>query len=247
MATNGAGVHVDLDEQLRAYVVSPADHVGAVATGVVLLHDAFGPHRNYCYALADCISEYGYKVIVPELFDGSVAAKSKEEEESHEWTLRLSLDNVWQIVRKAVGYMTDQEAVQTIASFGIGFGGELSLMLSSQTFGFNCCIALSPTKPLFSTSGLPTLCVLGGRQPFVSPQEIAAAANSDDGTLTCKLFPKEGHAFAYGQIADEDTATQALAHVLDFLAIHLQNFKPAACTSDGNPWYASSKQRRQLI
>jgi hypothetical protein len=52
-----------------------------------------------------------------------------------------------------------------------------------------------------------------------------------------KIFPNQGKSFAFSNITDEDSATQAIAEVLDWLMTHLHRFRIASGTSDGSFTY----------
>lgn len=231
----------------QAYFVAPYDHVGKVVTGVVLLHDAFGAHTPYCFGFADSVADQGYKVIVPQLLAEDELATSLTEESTHVWKARMTdVEEKRKNIQEAVTFLLQTETVQTVAVLGLGWGAELALHYSFQESSpFTCVVAFCPTQldPIRTAVRIPTLCLCGSQQAFVSEQQLRdlSAVDEQGDKVRLKLSPGQQHGFGYANITDEDAATQAIAEVLDFLVARLHKFKTALSTSDSIPWWPQGR------
>ncbi|RLN50001.1 hypothetical protein BBJ29_002772 [Phytophthora kernoviae] len=254
----------DLEGRLQdAYFVVPASHIGRVVTGVVFVAEQSRVSRVFAegagatdrfglttISFADKLAEQGYKVLVLDLFqEGKTPTESTEEQVA--------------IVQQAALYLKQKHDIQRVGLCGVGAGADLGIKVSMErSAALDCIVAMCPKgqlawKPVDSTDVvdvsqvmppiIPLLLQLGEKSPYAASEAYqtllsSCAANPLAATaLKASLFVNQQSGFAFSNITDEDSATQAIAEILDWLVQHLHRFQVAAATSDTDPWWPQGR------
>lgn len=178
MFSPGAGRVIQIpteDAAMDAYFVSPAAHIGRVATGIVFISEPTTHSRQEnthslaegktiieqfglaSISYADKLAEQGYKVVVVE------ACKLEKEQ--------MSTEHVMQQLEQAAMFLKQQD-IQRVALFGYGTGADITIKMAveQRCLEFDCFVAMSPdgnapwTRRNETSSLLPPLLLLAGDQ-----------------------------------------------------------------------------------
>ncbi|KAG9403295.1 hypothetical protein AC1031_005941 [Aphanomyces cochlioides] len=248
MSLVGAGSIIewrdDQDKVVQGYLVYPDGHVGRIMTGIIIVPDCAGFSTPYVRVFADKLSEQGYKVIVPEL--PTTTATSDEWNHTgmfRKWRDAAKAQEAQTIARvdRCLELLKTTYEIQRVGVLGLGYGTEIALRVAAS---FDAVALLSPTVlsmdvPLTT----PTLVVTGDRNEYIHSSQIKSFTEwiQPDIPTRVRVIPGQRHGFAWSRIADEDAATLAIATILDWFVVHLHRFRPALCTSDGDPWWPQGK------
>lgn len=105
------GTHFD------AYVAGPED----ATAGILLLHDRFGLDA-YTLDLADRFAKAGYRVLVPDLFDGR-----RNEDPEDAALMTGAIDPIWNDINTRAGLAYLRAPGRKLAVVGYGYGGTAAM------------------------------------------------------------------------------------------------------------------------
>jgi len=231
------------DDRLRVYVVSPADHVGKVSSGIILLGDEermeekkkkedkggnISTSSFSCCAFADYLAGIGYVILVPVHF--------RSRSEIVEEQITAHLDDY------CIPFLQEEWGIETMALIGFGPLGRIAWTVanSASHSRFQCVVAVCPTSKMETLPCVvPSLCIIGTLNGHCDVADLECIQLEPLGRLY--IADQEKHAFCYRNIENEDAATQAIAVLLDWLAIYLHQYQLAACTSDTDPWWPQGR------
>lgn len=201
---------------------------------VVVLHEWWGldPHFR---ELSRRLAAEGYVVLVPDLYDGTVAT-----EEETAARLKTSLDTDWAAAAATAGvpYLRRLPFVDADAGVGLmGYcmGGGVALLAAGRG-DFDAMVAyfpsMYPDDEELARIDLPTLFHYGTEDVVTPRYELDRILNAyDEAGTPYELYEYEGagHAFTndtYEELYVESAAEESWPRTLEFLAEHLRGEAP---------------------
>ncbi len=219
--------HIDImmedGKPLPAYWARP--NLGGTFSGVVFIHDWWGI-RPLERRLAQSLSQMGYYVLVPDLFDAQVA---RDAEQAMQLVQGLGT-RAYTAVDAALQVMeTHSRSNHRVAVVGLGMGGSLAYEAAIKRKDLEAAVSFYgfPQRYLgqFAEATTPILAVYGSEDPYTKPavlrrlrDELAASPLQHE----VHVMPGVGRDF-FGE--DDGNATYAWALLEAFLAKHLSRPK----------------------
>ncbi|MFP5297884.1 MAG: dienelactone hydrolase family protein [Actinomycetota bacterium] len=195
-----------------------------VGPGVVLLHQWYGLQPSF-QRMADRLRDEGFTVLVPDLFDGFVAADDAEAE-AKAAEVESDPEAVLRRVEGAARFLTDNwhPRVGLIGhSFGAYFGAQLA-----QRFPLEAVVLYYGYAGIPDPGGwtAPVLVHLAETDPFVEDEDVVEVSTALDQAGVeheWHTYPGTGHSFANEDVAAYDQEAAELAHerTVEFLHHHL--------------------------
>jgi carboxymethylenebutenolidase len=210
---------------LPAYWAHP--HLGSAFPAVALIHDWWGI-TPIIRRVAHWLAQNGYYVIVPDLFDGQMAATPEEALE----LVRALGENGYPRIDTALGVLENHHNTNSdVAAVGIGMGGSLAYEAAIRRPDLEAAIAFFgfPQRYFghFAQANTPILAIYGSDEPYVLPPvieklraEFAAAPISHE----LLILPGVGRQFLQDNPTEDQRQRGRLAFnaALRFLASYLR-------------------------
>jgi carboxymethylenebutenolidase len=176
VASSSIMVNMDHGEQFPAYWAYP--QLGGKYPAVALIHDWWGM-TNIVKRLASVISQSGYYVIVPDLFNGQVAKTPKQAIVLVE---SMGEANGLQRIRAAIDVVEQHHQTNgNTAVVGLGMGGSFvyDMALTNPDIEAGVAFAGFPQRNLgrFNTCNIPLMAMYGTKEPHVKPPVIERLRN----------------------------------------------------------------------
>ncbi|HEY9889510.1 MAG TPA: dienelactone hydrolase family protein [Candidatus Obscuribacterales bacterium] len=206
----------------QGYYVAPA--AGSAAPGLVVIQEWWGLN-DQIKGVAERLAAAGYRVLVPDLYQGKVTVEAAEAE--HLMTGLDFGDAATQNIRGAVQYLKADSA--KVAVMGYCMGGALTVLAAvyvPEADAAVCWYGIPPAEAAdTSTIAIPFQGHFALRDaffPIEQAEALTARLKAGDVTHECYYYDAE-HAFANENNAIYDAAAtqQAWERSLSFLATHL--------------------------
>jgi len=217
------------DELVYGYFVFPADMVEPLPA-VIMIHEWWGLNDGM-RAMADRLAARGYIVLAVDLFGGQTA---ETPEAARDLMLKVveDPDPANENLRQAFGFLDGTAGAPVIGSLGWCFGGGWSLntaLLFPEQLGAAVIYygQVTDDPDRLAPLEVPLLGIFAAEDrgiPVESVRVFGEVLESLDKEHEIHVFDGVGHAFANptGRNYDAETAAEAWAITLDFLADHLR-------------------------
>lgn len=130
-------------EEARGYLAMPKE--GEKAPAVVLIHEWWGLDEQ-TRGIADRLSQHGYQVLVPDLYEGEVA-RIGDTEKASSLMSKLDMDlAVAQHVQGAVNYLR-QKGASRVATLGFCMGGAMAIKSAVNVEGIDASVSFYAVMP----------------------------------------------------------------------------------------------------
>lgn len=132
-------------KEVSGYLAMPRD--GEKSPGVVLIHEWWGL-TDHIRRLADLLAEEGFRVLVPDLYDGE-AAKIGDVEKASALASKLDFDDATkQTVAGAVRHLKERGGAGTrCAILGYCMGGAIAIKAAVEVRELDAAVSFYPTNP----------------------------------------------------------------------------------------------------
>lgn len=212
---------------LPAYWAHP--NTGRLFPAVALIHDWWGI-TPIVRRMAHHFAQSGYYVIVPDLFDGQVAAEAAH---AMELVKRLGDDGYPRINAALSVLESHHNTNRDVAAVGIGMGGSLAFEAAIVREDLEAAVAFCgfPQRYLgrFKDAVNPILAVYGDHEPYILPPVIARlrqefTSNTQNIKHELVILEGVGHEFFTESATEHEQqcGAQALKQAFAFLEKYLK-------------------------
>lgn len=208
----------------NAYIAGPVDATG----GILLIHDRYGltPRMQ---RWADQLARQGYRVVVPDLFDGRTVNNPP-----HALHVMRDIDPTWTLANLAGALDYLKNPHRKIAIIGTDYGGDFALPATAQDPTAVDAIIVYYGQPYLKIDKLraiksPILALFGTHDPTIAPHQITAfeeaLRQAAHNAYTIAIFDSR-YNFAATGIADFNSPPTMGPQADAFLAQHVPPTPP---------------------